>query len=110
VGHLLERKKLKVPVLRDQIAAVSVGAVGGDVLVDLCYSEDCRAAFDLNVVATARGQIVELQGTAEAGAMPRETVDAMVTLALGGIAELCRAQREALARAGVDLDALLVVP
>jgi ribonuclease PH len=108
VSHLIERKKLKLPVLRDQLAAVSVGEVGGEVLLDLCYSEDCRAAFDLNVVATAGGQIVELQGTAEAAPMARESVDAMVTLALEGIAELCRVQRKVLAGAGVDLEALLV--
>ena len=108
VGHLIERKKLKGPVLRDQVAAVSVGEVAGEVLLDLCYSEDSRAAFDLNVVATARRQIVELQGTAEAAPIARDTVDAMVTLALDGVVDLCRVQRDVLARAGVALESLVV--
>lgn len=107
VHSLQEKKKIKRPVLRDQVAAVSVGRVGDGVLLDLCYNEDSRATFDMNVVATAAGEIVELQGTAEAAPMPRESVDAMVTLALGGVAELCRVQRETLRGAGVELEVLL---
>jgi ribonuclease PH len=79
--------------LRDQVAAVSVGHVDGAYALDLEYAEDSTARVDLNVAATARGEIVELQGTAEGRAVPRSDVDAMTDLALRGIAELCEIQR-----------------
>ena len=61
----------------------------------------------MNVAATARGEIVEIQGTAEGRAVPRAEVDAMVDLALRGIAHLAAMQRAALAAAGVSVDELL---
>jgi ribonuclease PH len=61
---------------------------------------------DLNVVATASGKIVEVQGTAEGEPIERRELDAMVDLALAGITRLAQLQREALERAGVDLGAL----
>jgi ribonuclease PH len=100
--------RLKQPVLRDQVAAVSAGHVAGEYVLDLCYSEDSAARVDLNVVATAKGAIVELQGTAEGAAVPRSDVDAMIDLALEGIAELCLIQRRTLEAAGVNLDQLLL--
>jgi ribonuclease PH len=74
--------------------------------LDLCYVEDSRARVDLNVVATATGKIVEVQGTAEGEPIERRELDAMVDLALAGIHRLGQLQREALERAGVDLAAL----
>jgi ribonuclease PH len=95
-------------VLREPVAATSVGRLeGGPPLLDLVYVEDSRAAFDLNVVATGSGAIVELQGTAEAAPLDRREVDAMVDLALAGVAELVRMQKDTLRGAGVDLDALM---
>jgi ribonuclease PH len=76
-------------------------------VLDLNYAEDSTARVDLNVVATARGGIVEIQGTAEGEAVPRSEVDQMIDLALEGVAELCRIQREVLSGAGVELDRLL---
>jgi len=96
--------RLSRPVLRDQIAAVSVGHVDGELALDLCYAEDSTARVDLNLVATAKGSIVEVQGTAEGEAVPREDVDRMVDLALVGIADLVAVQDGALAAAGVDRD------
>jgi len=90
--------------LRDQVAAVSVGHVDGEYALDLNYAEDSSARVDLNVAATARGDIVEIQGTAEGRAVARAEVDAMVDLALRGIGDLCALQREALAAAGVSVD------
>ncbi|MBN1611409.1 MAG: ribonuclease PH [Polyangiaceae bacterium] len=107
LDRLKRTRKLPGPLLRDQVAAVSAGYVAEELLLDLCYAEDSVARFDLNVVATGRGEIVELQGTAEGAAMPRSSMDAMVTLALEGISELCTAQRDALSTAGVALDGLL---
>ena len=99
---------LKKPVLRDTVAAVSVGCVAGDELaLDLMYLEDSRARVDLNVVATGAGGIVEVQGTAEGEAVPRKTIDAMIDLALQGIGSLGHLQRAALLGAGVQLDTLL---
>jgi ribonuclease PH len=99
---------LETPVLRDQVAAVSVGHVGGDYALDLDYAEDSAARVDLNVVATARGEIVEIQGTAEGQAVPRAEVDAMIDLALRGIDQLCERQATVLSGAGVDLAALMI--
>lgn len=102
--------KLRLPrkVLRDQVAAVSVGHVDGSLALDLCYAEDSTARVDLNVVATARGGIVEIQGTAEGEAVPRSDIDAMVDLALEGTSELCKVQRAALESVGVDLSKLVM--
>lgn len=100
--------RLKKAALRDQVAAISVGHVDGSLALDLCYAEDSTARVDLNLVATNRTDIVEVQGTAEGVAVPRSEIDAMVDLGLEGIAELCRLQREALAQAGVELDSLMI--
>ena len=104
----LDKLRLGKKVLRDQVAAVSVGHVDGQYAFDLCYAEDSTARVDLNVVATARAGIVEIQGTAEGEAVPRSDIDGMVDLALEGIAELCKVQNDALATAGVDPARVLV--
>jgi ribonuclease PH len=96
--------KFHGPPLRTQIAAISVGHVADEVLLDLNYSEDSKARVDLNAVGTDSGAIVELQGTAEGEAVPREDMDSMIDLALEGISSLCQIQRDALQQAGVKLD------
>ncbi|MBI3205064.1 MAG: ribonuclease PH [Myxococcales bacterium] len=103
----IDKLRLDRKVLRDQVAAVSVGHVDGQYALDLCYAEDSTARVDLNVVATAKGGMVELQGTAEGEPVPRSDVDAMVDLALIGVAELCVVQRKALETVGVDLARLM---
>jgi ribonuclease PH len=108
LDRLRQSGKLNVPVLRDQVAAVSVGHVGGELALDLCYVEDSAARVDLNVVATERGGIVEIQGTAEGEAVPRSEIDRMVDLALEGISELSRIQTQVLTSAGVDCRRLLI--
>ncbi len=96
------------PCLTASIAAVSAGIVEGHgALLDLAYVEDSRARVDLNVVATGDANIVEIQGTSEGEPVPRADFDALTTLALAGIDELARSQRDALAAAGVDLGRLL---
>jgi ribonuclease PH len=98
-------------VLREPVAATSVGLLEeGPLLLDLVYVEDSAAAFDLNVVATASGAIVELQGTAEAAPLERRQVDLMVDLALAGVRELVREQTIVLSRAGVELALLAGAP
>jgi ribonuclease PH len=79
------------------VAAVSVGIVDGVPALDLDYPEDVSAGTDMNVVATGDGELVEVQGTAEGAPFRREELDALLDLALGGIAQLSAAQASALA-------------
>ncbi len=102
LDKLHQTRRLDRKVLRDQIAAVSVGHVDGAMTLDLNYAEDSTARVDLNVVATAKGAIVEIQGTAEGEAVPRSEVDAMIDLALKGVADLCKVQDDLLEAQGVD--------
>jgi ribonuclease PH len=85
----------RIPLI-EEVAAVSVGIVGGEALLDLPYEEDSTAGVDFNVVMTAGGRFVELQGTAEGEAFDRGQLDGLLDLAAGGIEKLVAAQREAL--------------
>ena len=85
--------------LTDQLAAVSVGVVKGEVRLDLDYADDSRADVDLNVAYTAGGKLVEVQGSAEAGGgFDRVTFNRMLDLAVAGCQQLILKQREALGR------------
>lgn len=84
--------------LRETIAAISVGVVGGRTVLDLPYVEDSKAEVDMNVVATGRGGIVEVQGTAERAPCPRALMDQLIDLGMRGCATLLDAQRAALPR------------
>jgi ribonuclease PH len=86
-------------ILRDRVAAVSVGLVGGEAVLDLDYHEDSAAEVDMNVVRLGSGGLVEVQGTGESGTFSRPQLDRLLDLAEAGTAELDRLQREAL---GVD--------
>ena len=77
------------------MAAVSVGLLKGRCRLDLDYELDSAAEVDMNVVATADGTIVEVQGTAEGAPFDRDQHDRMLDLALAGISDLCDAQRTA---------------
>ena len=76
----------------EQVAAVSVGLVGGAPLLDLDYREDQRAEVDMNVVATAGGRLIEVQGTGEQRSFERAELDRLLDLAQAGIGELARLQ------------------
>jgi ribonuclease PH len=93
--------------LTGQVAAVSVGAVEGTPVLDLEYIEDQDAEIDMNVVATATGELVEVQGTGEKRSFPRSEMDELLDLALRGIAELARLQNEALAGPREEVAAVL---
>jgi ribonuclease PH len=98
VGWLRERGALKADqVLRDSVAAVSVGVVDGEPLLDLCYEEDVRAETDMNVVMTGDGRFIEVQGTAEGAPFDRSELDALLALAAAGCVDLTKQQRSALA-------------
>jgi ribonuclease PH len=94
----LRRKRnafARLPV-NDLVAAASVGIVQSEDLLDLCYAEDSQAQVDMNVVATGQGLLVEVQGTAEGHPFTRERYDALLDLALTGVAQLAEAQRTVL--------------
>ncbi len=78
----------------DYVAATSVGIVGGTPLLDLAYDEDSRADVDMNIVKTARGRFIEVQGTAEHSPFDRPTLDGLLGLADEGIARLVELQRQ----------------
>ena len=83
--------------LRELVAAVSVGVIAGEPRVDLCYEEDAAADVDMNIVMTAGGEFIEVQGAAEGSPFARATLDAMLSLAQASIEELLATQRAALA-------------
>jgi ribonuclease PH len=95
VRRLMRRGDLERNPLRDSVAAISVGIVAGEVVLDLPYEEDASAEVDMNVVATGRGRFVEVQGTGEEGTFSPDQLSAMTALALRGIAQLAEIQQRA---------------
>ena len=91
------REKLPGEPLARSVAAVSVGVVGAQAVLDLCYDEDVTAETDMNVVMTGDGGFVEVQGTAEGAPLTRGELDRLLELAALGCARLSELQREALA-------------
>jgi ribonuclease PH len=87
--------------LRDSVAAVSVGVVQGEPLLDLDYSEDSSAEVDMNVVMTGGGRLVEVQATAEQEPFTRDRLDELLELASLGIERIAEAQEEAVGAARV---------
>jgi ribonuclease PH len=96
VSWMMARGMLETSPLRDHVAAVSVGVVGGVPLLDLDYGEDSSCDTDMNVVMTGAGGYVEIQGTAEGAPFSEAEMTAMLALARRGIGELVAAQRAAL--------------
>jgi ribonuclease PH len=85
----------KIPI-RDFVAAISVGILNGNLLLDLTYEEDSHADVDMNVVMTGKGELIEIQGTAERKTFNKDQMDKLLTLAQKGIAELIDTQRNIL--------------
>src|SRR5437667_3575669 len=98
-ARLLKEKRIKKSPIIGEVAAVSVGIVGGTPLLDLKYDEDSRAEVDMNVVCTGDGRFIEVQGTAEGSPFTREQLDVLLELGKKGIAQLVLLQREAIERA-----------
>ena len=90
---LRKRDTLKTIPLSDYVAAISVGIVDGEALLDLAYEDDSRAEVDMNIVKTGDGRFIEVQGTAEAIPFGRESLNRLLDLADGGIRELIAKQR-----------------
>ena len=90
--RLLDEKRLAENPLTDSVAAVSVGLCAGQEVLDLAYLEDKDAAVDFNVVATGRGQFVEVQGSGEEATFSPEQLASLITLAQRGLREVSRVQ------------------
>ena len=90
---------LPAGVIKDNVAAISVGVVGGVPVLDLDYPEDSTADVDMNVVMTGSGRFIEVQGTAEQAPFEGDELGAMLDLARSGIAELIKLQTDAVASA-----------
>jgi ribonuclease PH len=94
--RLIELKSLNRMPLKDYLAAISVGIVGKEILLDLSYAEDSNAEVDMNVVMTGSGQLVEVQATAEGRPFSRETLNRLVEVAQPAIQKLLDMQRSVL--------------
>jgi len=99
VRKLTAEGKLKENPLLSAVAAVSIGLVGGEPMLDLCYVEDVAASVDMNVVMNAAGEFIEVQGTGEEATFTREQLDGLLEFGRIGIRELLDAQNRALAEA-----------
>ena len=86
---------LKTMPMRDYVVATSVGIVGDEAMIDLCYDEDSRANVDMNVVMTGSGKFIELQATAEHSAFDDDQLAKLIALARGGLGDLLKAQQQA---------------
>ena len=96
--RLVKRGLFKRDPLRDSVAAISCGVLGGESILDLPYEEDSRVEVDMNVVMTGRGRLIEVQGTGEQGTFDRAELDQLLDLATHGITEITAAQNRALGR------------
>ena len=94
--HMKKRGMIEKIPLRDSVAAVSVGIVGGEILLDLAFQEDSKAEVDMNFVMTGKGMLIEVQGTAEKTPFSKEMFDVMYDYAHRGIIEITRLQKAAL--------------
>jgi len=96
IAWMRKEGRIATDPLRDFVAAVSVGIVGGTPVLDLDYAEDSGCDTDMNVVMTGSGRFVEVQGTAEGAAFSRAELDALLDIATSGISQLIARQRAAL--------------
>jgi ribonuclease PH len=96
VRRLVEDSTVPSDVLITEVAAISLGLVGEQLLLDLCYEEDSAASADFNLVMTGEGQIVEVQGTAEGASFDRQALDAVLDLGQTSIRRLVAIQRQVL--------------
>jgi ribonuclease PH len=103
LGRMIRDGRVSPDVLKAAVAAVSLGVVDGEVRLDLCYEEDSSADVDLNLVMSAEGRLVEVQGTAEGDPFSRETLERMLDLGKRGVQHLVQRQKEALAEYDLDL-------
>ena len=93
-AKLKDQKIIPAIPLTDYLAAISVGKVGAQSMVDLCYEEDSMAEVDMNLVMTGQGRMVEIQGTAERGTFGKDELDEFLALGWDGIQRLVKMQKD----------------
>lgn len=96
LSKLKKARLVKIPLLRDYLAAISVGIVYGNKIVDLDYSEDSEASVDFNVAMTGKGEFVEIQGTAEGYPFTEKELTELLRLAGKGIRDIIEIQKRVL--------------
>jgi ribonuclease PH len=84
---------LRLDPIKDSVAAVSIGIIGGKILLDLSYEEDSKAEVDMNFVMTGKGKFIEVQGTAESAPFTKKQMERMAEIAQAGIKELLKTQK-----------------
>jgi ribonuclease PH len=95
---LRDKDRLTAPPLKDSVAAISIGMIGGKIYLDLDYGEDSKADVDMNFVMTGSGGLVEVQGTAERRPFQQKDLERMTDAARRAISELTRVQKKSLGR------------
>lgn len=98
---MLDEKRIEIMPLKNLVSSISVGIVNGELLLDLDYSEDSRAGIDMNVVETDKGQLVEVQATAEKNPFSRKELSSLLSLADKGIKQLIQIQRDILKKKSI---------
>ncbi|HHU92390.1 MAG TPA: ribonuclease PH [Halanaerobiaceae bacterium] len=96
INYLIKEGSIEESPLKAYLAAISVGMVNGELLLDLCYEEDSQAEVDMNIVMTEEGRLIEIQGTAEKKSFSREEMEALLDLAEEGIRQLITMQKKSL--------------
>ncbi|WP_027338897.1 ribonuclease PH [Halonatronum saccharophilum] len=96
LSHMLDKGMIKKVPVNEFVAAVSVGIVDDELLLDLCYGEDSNAKVDMNMVMTGKGGVIEVQGTGEESPFSKDNLFELVGLAHKGIKELVDLQKDAL--------------
>jgi ribonuclease PH len=92
---MLKKGELTVDPIKENVCALSVGVIGGKVCSDLDYVEDSGAEVDMNLVMTASGNLIEVQGTAEGSTFSKAELDEMIILGMSCIPQITKAQNEA---------------
>jgi len=98
IHSLIEKKIIEVMPIENFLAAVSVGMVNGEILVDLCFEEDSKAQVDMNVVMNSKGELIEVQSTAEVNPFSRENFDKMLEKATNAVKEIIEIQKRILSQ------------
>jgi len=101
VEKMMVNKEFSTFPITDFVSAVSVGIVNGEILLDLCYAEDCKAEIDMNLVMSGRGRLIEVQATAEHLPVDRTEFDKMIDLGGQGIEQLVDLEKKFLGRSQI---------
>ncbi len=98
IQSMIERKMITEMVIENFLAAVSIGIVGGETMVDLCFTEDSTAEVDMNVVMNSKGKLIEVQSTAEGAPYSREDFNQMLEMSAGAIESIIELQKKTLSQ------------